>query len=267
MSYLMFIDESGHDLQKSPYEVLAGVVIEDRKLWKLVQQLHRAEVAYFGDKYSALERELKAKKLLKTKVFRHAAGAEPFDAKTRSELAKRCLTSGSDALPMHWAALAQAKIAFAEYALRLCKSFDVHVFASIVTKEAPRPSDDYLRNDYVYLFERFHLFLESRPSNELGLVVFDELERSQSHLLIDQMERYFVDTRVGRTRAQRIIPEPFFVHSHLTTGVQLADLAAYIISWGIRLKGMTAPVREELARLAACVDAMKLDQKRGVRTV
>ena len=48
-----------------------------------------------------------------------------------------------------------------------------------------------LRKDYAYLFERFFYFLEDNAAREQGIVVFDELEKSQSHLLIDQMHRYF----------------------------------------------------------------------------
>ena len=55
---------------------------------------------------------------------------------------------------------------------------------------------------------------------------------------------------MGRLRASRIIPEPFFVHSDLTTGVQIADLFAYVISWGFRMPRMTKPAREELAPFA-----------------
>jgi hypothetical protein len=36
------------------------------------------------------------------------------------------------------------------------------------------------------------------------------------------------------------------VHSDLTTGVQIADLIAYCISWCLRLNRMTKPAREEL---------------------
>src|SRR5260370_4208908 len=79
-----------------------------------------------------------------------------------------------------------------------------------------------------------------------GVLVFDELEKSQSHLLIDQAHRYFKDPATGRHRATLIIPEPFFVHSDLTTGVQIADLIAYCISWGLRLTRMRKPAREEL---------------------
>ena len=59
-----------------------------------------------------------------------------------------------------------------------------------------------------------------------------------------------MDTAVGRHRANRIIPEPFFVHSDLTTGVQIADLVAYVISWGFRIPRMTKPARAELSHLA-----------------
>ena len=107
-----------------------------------------------------------------------------------------------------------------------------------------------MRKDYAYLFERFFYFLEDSAADEQGIVVFDELEKSKSHLLIDQMHRYFEETAVGRHRASRIIPEPFFVHSDLTTGVQIADLLAYIISWGFRMPRMTKPAREELAPFA-----------------
>jgi hypothetical protein len=80
----------------------------------------------------------------------------------------------------------------------------------------------------------YFYFLEDTDTEALGLVVFDELERVQSHILIEQMNRYFQETWKGRTRASQLIPEPFFVHSELTTGVQLADLVAYILSWEFR---------------------------------
>jgi hypothetical protein len=77
----MFIDEPGQDQRESPYKVLAGVAVEDRKLWRLVRELHSAEVEIFGEKYSGGERELKAKRLLKKKVFRHAAQMPAFEEK------------------------------------------------------------------------------------------------------------------------------------------------------------------------------------------
>lgn len=86
--------------------------------------------------------------------------------------------------------------------------------------------------------------------------MFDELEKSQSHLLLDQMERYFQRSHKGRERSSYIIPEPFFVHSDLTSAVQIADLLAYTISWGVRFGRMDSPARPELEDLADLV--MKL---------
>jgi len=97
-------------------------------------------------------------------------------------------------------------------------------------------------------------------------MVFDELEKSKSHLLIDQMHRYFAETAVGGQRASRIIPEPFFVHSDLTTGVQIADLVAYVVSWGFRTARMTKPGRPELSDLAKQVARLRyraMRERRG----
>ncbi len=125
-------------------------------------------------------------------------------------------------------------------------------------RDAPRPKGAFLRKNYAYLFERFFYFLEEQPPNQHGLVVFDELERSQSRLLLDQMGRYFQTTAVGRMRSSRILPEPMFVHSDLTSLVQVADLVAYVIAWGVRIPGrMTRPHREELKPFADAVLALR----------
>jgi hypothetical protein len=244
MSYFLFVDESGQDRRESPYEVLAGVAVEDRDLWNLIQALRAAETEHFGVRYTADRSELKAKKLLKRKTFRLAAQLPPFTRGESAALARRCLEDGANAGRRELTALAQAKIAYVEAALEICARFRCRAFASIVDHRAPRPSNpSVLRKDYAYLFERFFYFLEDKGPDAPGLVVFDELERVQSHL------RYFQDTWTGRTRSSRIIPEPFFVHSELTTGVQLADLIAYVLSWGFRLPGMVEPAREELSTL------------------
>lgn len=261
MSYLLFVDESGHDQRESPYEVLAGVTIEDRDLWSLVCEIRAAEERHFGCRYSADGRELKAKRLLKTKVFRQASLFAPIEVEERTRLARECLLDGAGATPRHHAALAQAKLAFVDSVLEVCGRFRCCSFASIVPREAPRSENNFLRKDYAYLFERFFYFLDAGGPETLGLVVFDESERSQSHLLLTQMDRYFVGTATGRRRSGRVIPEPFFVHSHLTTGVQLADLVAYIIAWGVREPGMTEPARPELASYAEAVSSLRRDTR------
>jgi hypothetical protein len=264
MAYFLFVDESGQDHRESPCEVLAGMAVEDRDLWNLVQSLQEAEVRHFGIRYSASERELKAKKLLKTKTYKLAAGVPLFPAEERRQLAKSALEAGETAGRAELAALAQAKLAYATDVLDICARYRCRAFASIVDKDSPRPSPDHLRKDYAYLFERFYYFLEDKEAAPSGVIVFDELEKSQSHLLLSQMDRYFKFTARGRQRAGQIIPEPFFVHSDLTTGIQLADLVAYVVSWSIRVGGMKQPVRAELADLAEQVMRLRYRAEREV---
>lgn len=45
MSWLLFLDESGHDHKNCPSEVRRGVAIRASQLWPLVQQLQAAELA------------------------------------------------------------------------------------------------------------------------------------------------------------------------------------------------------------------------------
>ena len=206
----------------------------------------------------------KPKKLLTTKAFRQAASLPPFPEDERRVLAKRCLESGATAGPPEQAAIAQAKLAYTREAMEICSRFRCKAFASIVSRHSQAAGRDHLRKDYAYLFERFYYFLEDKDTALSGIIVFDELDKSQSHLLVGQMERYFKFTAKGRQRAGQIIPEPFFVHSDLTTGIQLADFVAYIISWGVRFEGMMEPAREELQDLANQVRRLRYRTVREV---
>ena len=230
--------------------MLAGVAVEDRDLWNLVLALQEAELRIFGGRYTSGHREIKAKKLLNTKTFRQAA--VPLTA-SEDELrvwAKACLDSGESAGRREITALARAKLQYVREALDICARYRCRTFASIVSPHSPEPNPHLLRKDYAYLFERFFYSLEDKEASPSGIIVFDELEKSRSHILLDQMDNYFKRTERGRQRASQIIPEPFFVHSDLTTGIQLADLVAYVVSWGVRFGDMTASGRPELREFA-----------------
>jgi hypothetical protein len=256
MAYFLFIDESGHDRKASPYEVLAGAAIQDRDLWNVVTALHEAEIRWFGRRYSEGSSELKGKKILKTKVFKHARLQAEVQIKDIPTYAKKALDTGEGS-PKLLKALALAKLNYAREVFEICSRFRCSAFASIIETDAPGTESDGLRKDYAYLFERFFYFLEDRRSQEHGVIVFDELEKTKSHILIGQTHAYFKDCAIGRHRAGLIIPEPLFVHSDLTTGIQIADLIAYIISWGFRLPQMTKAARPELKEYATQVAEMR----------
>jgi hypothetical protein len=247
MAHFLFIDESGQDGRESPCEVLAGISVEDLVVWEMINEIISAENRYFGCRYGRIKEEFKGKKFLKKKIFRHAAQEAPIPDDERRVLAHDCIFAGPTAARRQITALAQAKLAFVEEVLGIAKKFRCNAFASVVKKGAPRPDYDALRKDYAFLFERFYYFLEDRGLETQGIIVFDELEKSQSKVLLDQMEQYFLKTGKGQWRARQIIPQPFFVHSDLTTLIQVADLIAYIISWGFEMPETFLEVtREEL---------------------
>ena len=272
MSYLLFVDESGQDGKASPYAVLAGVSVQDRDIWSFICQLQEAEERFFGCRISQNNLELKAKKLLKRKTFRLAGQTEPIPDEDRRNLALSCLQKGHQShvegrtqarvSREELSALAQAKLAFVHHILDLCLRNRFRVFASIFPPDAAKPGPEMLRKDYAFLFQRFFYFLEDVRGDHQGLVVFDELEHSACHLLVNQMHWYFQTTAKGRARSALVIPEPFFVHSDLTTLVQIADLTAYIISWGVRFAHMTQPARLELAPFAEKIELLRFKTER-----
>lgn len=270
MAYFLFVDESGQDQNESPCEILTGVAIRDNTLWPLIKEVHKAELECFGTRFSIGGRELKARKLLKTKVFRQAAFETTLSPEEQWRLSKTILERGAGASPRECAALARAKLQFTRRLLGLCVKFKCSLFACIVPKGAPRPANrEFLRKDYSYLFERFFYFLDDkRSSRGAGIIVFDELEKAQSHILIGQMDSYFKNTQKGRDRSELIIPEPFFVHSDLTTGIQIADLMAYLLIWGYFGSSRTSsPARPELKEFAQMAVKLAYDTSRSKFTI
>jgi len=265
MAFFLFIDESGQDHHDSPYEVLAGVAIEDKDLWDFIRNAHELETRCFGRKYREVDNEIKARTFLKRKTFRLANQLPSIPLLDRTVLAKRALDHGATIKKEELTALAQAKLDYAGKLLGLCHQYGCKIFASIICDEGSIPADkEMLRKDYVYLFERFCYFLEDRPDEPRGIVVFDELDKSASHLLLDQMDKYFKKTAKGRYRAGLIIPEPFFVHSDLTTGIQVVDFVAYIMSWNFRVGKLIKPPREELNSFLEYIKPMRYRTTRRI---
>ena len=77
----VFIDESGTDRKGDCYEVLCGVAIEDRDVWKIVTALKNLEMQILGTRYGGNEREIKGRKFLKKKVFRLAKKLDPIHSR------------------------------------------------------------------------------------------------------------------------------------------------------------------------------------------
>lgn len=258
MSYLLFMDESGHDGNNTHYEVRGGIAIEDDKVWACVNELRQAEEFAFGDNLiyhsgDGKRLEYKGGKHLKRARFKDAGLCDPLDDLTRQQLATAFLKQENTSRTAR-CAYAQACLKYAKEIFVILKRHDAKLFASMVPSGLQKPKDykkhDFLRKDQVYLLERFYYFLEMQDST--GILVMDQSEILSDHKFVRSLERYFARTTNGRQRATRIVPIPLFVDSASSYLIQAADVCIYALNWTFRLpsKGMDeSTVREELKEL------------------
>jgi hypothetical protein len=228
VSWLLFLDESGHDHKTMPYEVNGGIAIHASRLWPFIQAVRTLEQSVFGTYLHGHGSEVKGCKLLDKKRFTWEQQSPRFDDQARRKHSLNFLNSsqqGRTPWRDEFTAFGQACIQMAEGIFLLLKSHGAVVFASIIPPLGPPPDmrNDVPRKDIVFLLERYFYFLQER--DEMGLLA---------------------DTMTGLKRAQWVVPSPLFVDSEMTYGVQVADLCIYAINWGYRYGEMTAPIRKEI---------------------
>ena len=253
MSWLLFLDESGHDHKTMPYEVRGGVAIQDRELWPFVQAVQRLELDAFGVELMQFRKELKGSKLLDKDRYKWAAQGPIMAREERRKHCRGFLTKGVEKKPpsrVEFTAYGQASLEMARGLFQSLSDRRAVLFAVAIpcttTKPPTYEAAEFLRKDQVFLLERFFYFLEGRK--EHGLLVMNEVEKTADRHFVRRLQRYFARTATGRFRSQWIVPSPFFVASDMTYPVQAADLCIYCINWGFRLPslGMDAVVRVEI---------------------
>ncbi|MCC6360344.1 MAG: DUF3800 domain-containing protein [Phycisphaerales bacterium] len=249
MSWLLFLDETGHDHKTMPYEVRGGFAIHASKLWPFIRALRISEQSIFGTSLRDYDLEIKGSKLLRSRCFLWAAQAENMDDATRRKHALNFLNCGKQGRQPRgdeFTAYGQACIAMAEQVILLLLSHDARIFASVIPRigKPVGTPPEYLRKDHVFLFERYFYFLEQKQ--EPGLIVMDATDKHDDRRFVRRMERYFTQTMMGRQRTAWIVPSPFFVESDMAYGVQAADLCIYCLNWGWRTIGMGEPTRNEI---------------------
>jgi hypothetical protein len=254
VSWLLFLDESGHDHKQTPYEVRGGIALNAGKLWPFVQRLKQLELASFGARLHDFQSEIKGAKLLERKRFKWAAQADWMKDEERRKLCRQFLTKGLEKKSptrLEFTAYGQACIEMCRGLFEVLREQEAKLFAAAIPTGVAKPlsfeAEEYLRKDHVLLLERFFYFLEAKLDH--GLLVFDEVDKQSDHKFVRQVERYFSKSGIGRYRAAWIVPVPMFVASDMNYAVQAADLCIYAVNWGFRLPsiGMTAPTREEIA--------------------
>jgi hypothetical protein len=254
MSWLLFLDESGHDHKNMPYEVRGGVALQDAQLWPFVQAMQRLELDSFGCQLHQFRKELKGSTLLDRKRFRFAGQAEPMEPEARRKHSRGFLRKGLEHKPRsrdEFTAYGQACLEMARGTFQLLRDHDARLFAAAIPCSVRKPdtyaAEEFLRKDHVYLLERFFYFLEEKK--EYGLLVLDEVEKQLDRRFVKRLEAYYRYTKNGRYRTAWIVPTPLFVSSDMAYPVQAADLSIYCVNWGFRLPmhGMGASSRAEIA--------------------
>lgn len=253
MSYLLFLDESGHDHRMCPYEVRGGIALHVSKLWPFIQDMQSLEIRCFGDQLHNFGLEIKGERLLKKRRFKNAKQLPEFDESTRRKHTLSFLNKGiskKGQSKAEFTAYSQACICMAQGVFELLAKCDAKLFGVAIPQGVEKPStgipSDFLRKDQVFLFERFYYYLETKK--EHGLIVMDETEKCSDRKFVSSMNAYFTKTQTGRYRTTWIVPSPVFVESDMAYPIQAADISIYCINWGFRMAqaGMTAASRSEI---------------------
>ena len=248
MSWLLFMDESGHDHKTMPYEVRGGVALQDRKLWPFIRAIASLEQSCFGVRLADYKKEFKGEKLLNKDRLKWAFQDSLQSDEERRRNARAFLSKGlQKAVPTRaeFTGFGQASFQMAHGIFQLLRDHNAKIFAAAIPRSVRPPDNipakEYLRKDHVFLLERFHHFVQK--VQEQGLLVMDQVEEQHDYRFVKKLERYFVRTTNGILRADWILPSPLFSSSYLSIPIQVADVCIYCINWGFRRWEMDAPTR------------------------
>lgn len=268
MSWLLFMDESGHDHKTMPYEVRGGVALQDCKVWPFIRAVSSLEQSCFGVRLADFKKEFKGEKLLDKDRIAWAFQDSLQTDEERKRNVRAFLSKGlqkSAPSRAEFSGYGQACFQMAQGIFRLLREHDAKIFAAAIPRSVRAPNggraQQYLRKDHVFLLERFYYF--THKAQEQGLLVMDQVEEQHDYRFIRKLERYFVRTTKGIQRADWIVPSPFFSSSYLSIPIQVADVCIYCINWGMRRGGMRAPTRKLIEeQFAGWIQRLEYKDKR-----
>ena len=253
MSWLLFMDESGHDHKNTPLEVRGGIALHAGNVWGFTNAVREAEREIFGLNLFEYGIELKGSKLLEHKRFIWAKRAPAFSDTQRQRLVRRFLdhrlkktTPSKD----EFTAYGQASLMMVDRIFDLLIAHQAKLFAAAIPRGVKPPPNhqlkDFLWKDQNFLLERYFWFLEAQQ--EHGLLVMDQTDKTEDRRFLNRIRGYFEKSQNGRRRARWIVPTLLFVDSELSAGVQAADICIYCVNWGFRRYewGFNGPSRAEV---------------------
>jgi len=142
VSWLLFLDESGHDHNSTPYEVRGGIALHASELWAFVQDVQRLELASFGAVLHQFKKELKGCKLLDKDRFKFAAQGPAMVDEERRKHCRGFLTKGLEKKPPtrpEFTAYGQACLEMVRGMFELLRDHKAKLFAAAIPRNTTRP--------------------------------------------------------------------------------------------------------------------------------
>jgi hypothetical protein len=207
--YLLYTDESGKSGlrdPRQPFHVLGGVVVHDQR-WQSVEAALMARI----DALVPLPRVPKWE-LHMTDV---ANGKKFFAALSRT-VREQLVDAVLDVIDAHNLTL---------FMMVIDKARHVQQYST------PRPPE-FLT--YEFMIERFDHFLSQRQ-DQVGMVVADDAKGQED--TIRQAHARYRTAGTGWQTIQHVVETPFFVPSHYSCMLQIADVAAWWCSRSLRTHG------------------------------
>jgi hypothetical protein len=141
VSYLLFLDESGHDHKNMPYEIHGGVALHAGKIWPFVKALSNLEQAAFGDFLYRYKSEIKGWKLLDKDRVAWAGQDRPMDEVARRNYCLGFLNKGlekkSPTRP-EFTAYGQACLMMARGILDLLREHEARILAAAIPRSVAK---------------------------------------------------------------------------------------------------------------------------------
>lgn len=229
---LAYIDESGYatPTDPSPWNTLVAVCSPEEASRDLSRFLHSAIRAAFPSTNPQLY-EIKAANLLNRRQFEHSPE-------------RRRLVDD---------------------VTRILEEIPVSVFAVLARRPAATPAWPSLRVNppHRFLIERIELHMrDHHATGRFAKLIFDETDVGNDAARSRAIRTFMHSTGEGRCW-RHVLDVPLFVSSHITPGIQLADLMAGALRHHQILRDAgstwTSPWEQAVARLAALAAARSRD--------